>query len=358
MEPAPRARVPAGVEQELWARAWRGAVVGSVLVALTELAYAFIDARVFQGTTLPVLRALHVLWALLLLGVLLVFRQRLRTDLVEACFAGAVLPFLPVFAMAEHAMTGAGLVWVPMTGHRLVMLALGVLAPTGLWLGGGLIAAFALETVVLWYALGLGQHPGVRAPWEPWVTLVYGGVALAMLAYRVRSHTIELKLREARTEAEALERLARLFLVVRDATNTPLQTLELSLALLRKNNPECSPRTLATMERALERLRALFQRLGIADPLVVWREGDESFDADVMLRHLEEELVREIERRRHGAASGSRRPADSRLLSTLLPVTTFGPATPHERTSDAREADPPACAAGEARGKAPDDAGQ
>ncbi|QRK13530.1 hypothetical protein JQX13_09360 [Archangium violaceum] len=240
-----------------------------------------------------------MLWALVLLGVLLALRQRLRTVLVEACFAGAVLPFLPVFAMAEHAMAGSGLLWVPMTGHRLVMLALGVLAPTGLWLGGGLIAAFALETVVLWFALGLGQHPGVRSPWEPWVTLVYGGVALTMLAYRVRSHSIELKLREARTEAEALERLARLFLVVRDATNTPLQTLELSLALLRKRDPGCSPTTLAAMERAMERLRALFQRLGIADPLVVWREGDESFDADVMLRHLEEELAREIERRRH-----------------------------------------------------------
>jgi hypothetical protein len=52
------------------------------------------------------------------------------------------------------------------------------------------------------------------------------------------------------------------------------------------------------MERSMERLRALAQRLGIADPLVVWREGDESFDADSMLQHLEEDLARELERRR------------------------------------------------------------
>jgi hypothetical protein len=34
------------------------------------------------------------------------------------------------------------------------------------------------------------------------------------------------------------------------------------------------------------------------DPLLVWREGEESFDADDVLRHVEEALARELERRR------------------------------------------------------------
>lgn len=294
--PSPRAL--GVVEEELLGRSWRGAFFGNLLVALTELAYAFIDYQVFRGPVLPALRVLHVLWVLGVLGMLFARRRRLTQRLINACFAGGVLPFLPIFAMAEYAMTGTELIWVPMTGHRLVMLAIGVLAPTGLLLGGGLIASFALEAVVLWYALGLGVHPGVRSPWEPWVTLIYGGVALGMLAYRVRSHNIELKLREVRAEAEALERVARLFIAVRDATNTPLQTLELSIALLRKRSPESEP-TIAAMERAVQRLRSLAQRLGSVDPLLVWREGDESFDAEAMLRHLEEDLARELERRRH-----------------------------------------------------------
>ncbi|MFL5351016.1 hypothetical protein [Archangium sp.] len=298
MEPARASpRALGRVEEELWARTWRGTGLGCALVSLTELAYVFIDYEVFHAPLLPVLRALHALWTLGLLGVLLARRERLRAGWLEACFAGAVLPFLPLFALAEQAMAGSGLLWVPMTGHRLVMLVLGVLAPTGLWLGGGLIASFALEAVVLWYALGLGHHPGVRSPWEPWGTLVYGGVGLALLAYRVRTFHIELELREARAQAEALERLARLFLAVRDATNTPLQSLELGLALLRKRYPEVAP-SLAPMERSMERLRSLAQRLGIADPLVVWREGDESFDAEAILQHLEEDLARELERRR------------------------------------------------------------
>src|SRR5262249_52572691 len=153
----------------------------------------FIDYEVFHAPVLPVLRALHALWALGLLGVLLAWRERPGVRWVEACLMGAVLPFLPIFALAEQAMVGTGLVWVPMTGHRLVMVVLGVLAPTGLWLGGGLIASFALEAVVLWFALGLGHHPGVRAPWEPWGTLVYGCVGLALLAYRVHTLRIELE---------------------------------------------------------------------------------------------------------------------------------------------------------------------
>lgn len=299
MGPVPPRPLSLGVaEEEARARVWRGTVLGAVLVALTELAYTFIDYRVFQGALLlPVVRVVHLVGALLLLGLLLVRRSRLSTGQLELCFAIAVLSFLPVFVLAEQAMTSSGLVWVPMTGHRLVMLALSVLAPASLWLGGGLIAAFALEAVVLWYGLGLASHPGVRSPWEPWVTLIYGGVALAILGYRVRNQTIELKLREARAEAEALERLARLFLAVRDATNTPLQTLELSLALLKRRHPESTP-TAETMERAVQRLRSLTQRLGSVDPLVVWREGDESFDADTLLRHLEEDLARELERRR------------------------------------------------------------
>jgi hypothetical protein len=285
------------VGQELQARAWRGAAFGSLVTGLAELAYVFIDYRVHGTWLLPALRALHTAWSFAVMGWLLARRRRLTQEQTELAFAAVVVPFLPLFALAEHAMAASGRLWVPMTGHRLVMLAIGVLAPMGLWVGGGLIIALALEAVVLWYALDLGTLlPDVQ--WEPWVTLVYGGVAFGMLAWRVRNYRIELKLRQARAEAEALERMARLFLALRDAANTPLQTLELSLALLRRRGGQGSEPLMASMERALARLRALTQRMASADPLVVWRQGEESFDAEDVLRHLEEALLREQVRRR------------------------------------------------------------
>src|SRR3954453_3957906 len=69
MGPArPRPSALGVVDEELRARAWRGAVAGVLVIALAELAYVFIDYEVFHGLRLPVLRALHALWALLLLG--------------------------------------------------------------------------------------------------------------------------------------------------------------------------------------------------------------------------------------------------------------------------------------------------
>jgi hypothetical protein len=284
------------LEQELRSRAWRSTTFGATMVALTELAYAFLDYRVHGTLQLPLLRVLHVLWSLAVLGVLLARRQMLSPRSIDALFATTVGLFLPLFAVAEYAMAVSGRAWEPMTGHRLVMLAISVLAPTRLWLGGGLIAAFALEAVVLWYALGMARLLGGFL-WEPWLTLVYGGVALGLLGWRVRNHTVELKLRQARAEAEALVRLARLLLALRDAANTPLQTLELALTLLRRGGPD-NAALLASMERAVHRLRALTQRMAGADELLVWREGEESFDAETVLKQLEVELVRELERRR------------------------------------------------------------
>jgi hypothetical protein len=63
------------LEQELKGRVWRSTTFGTAMVALTELAYTFIDYRVHGTFQLPTLRVLHVLWALAMLGVLLARRQ-------------------------------------------------------------------------------------------------------------------------------------------------------------------------------------------------------------------------------------------------------------------------------------------
>jgi hypothetical protein len=279
------------------ARAWWSAICASGLTALAEVAYIFIDEQTFPAPLLlPVLRALHALLALGLLGVLLALRDRPRLALGVGTFVAVVVPYLGIFAVAEGAMAASGQVWMPLTGHRLLMVGIGLVAPTGLALGSALVGALALESVLLWY--GLGLHARLGMPWEPWVTLVWGVVACGLLAFRVRTQRIEAQLFQARTEAESLERLARLLLVLRDATNTPLQSLELSISLLAGRVPQ-EAALLATVERALAKLRALTQRMAVADPLLDWQTQGESFDVDTVLRSLEEALARELERRRH-----------------------------------------------------------
>lgn len=284
------------LEQERRVQAWRSTTVALAVVLAAEVAYVLIDLRVFPRPWVALARAGHVAVCLGLWVWLLARRRTPTVRLASGAFVAMALPMLPLFALAEAAMAASHPVWAPLMGPRVVMLGVGLFAPMGLRLGAGLIGAFALEGVVLWYGLGLGQRlPGMV--WEPWVTLVYGGVATAMLAFRVRSRNTEYQLRRARAEAEALERLARLFLAVRDASSTPLQTLQVGTSLLRKRAPECGP-VLDSMERALERLRGLTQRMATSDPLLEWREGDESFDADTVLGRLEESLKRELERRK------------------------------------------------------------
>lgn len=288
---------PLPVTDERRTRAWWGAFFASLLTLLGQVAYSFIDWQVHPGyLVLPALRAAHAVESAGLLALLLARRGSTSVGLSTGIFTAVVLPYLPIFAVAEVAMASSGLVWQPLTGHRLLMLGIGLLAPTRRWLGVGLIAAFALEAVVLWY--GLGLHTRLQMPWEPWITLVWGGTAYGLLSFRTRTERIEQRLHRARAEAESLERVARLLLVMRDAANTPLQSLELGVSLLQQRSPE-NAALLVTLQRALARLRSLTGRMAIADPLVDWESSDGSLDSEEVLRGLEESLSRELERRRH-----------------------------------------------------------
>jgi hypothetical protein len=286
-----------GVPDEQRARAWWGAFFGVFLTLFGEVAYVFIDWRVHPGNLLlPTLRGLHALEAVGLLALLLAWRSTLSPRMSAGVFTAVALPHLIIFAVAEAAMAASGHTWQPLTGHRLLMLGIGLLAPMGPELGVGLIGAFALEAVLLWYGLGLNTR--LQMPWEPWVTLVWGASACGMLAFRVRTQRIEQRLQEARAETESLERVARLLLAMRDAANTPLQSLELAVSLLGQREPGHA-KLLAAMERELAKLRSLTQRMSIADPLLNWDSHEESIDAEEVLRGLEESLTRELERRRH-----------------------------------------------------------
>lgn len=283
--------------EEQRARAWWGAFFATALTLLGEVAYIFIDWRVHPGDfTLPVLRGVHVLEAAGLLALLVARRGTASPELSAGVFTAVTLPHLIIFAVAEVAMAALGHPWMPLTGHRLLMLGIGLLAPTGLKLGLGLVGAFALEAVLLWYGLGLPER--LDMPWEPWITLVWGGAACGLLVFRTRTQRVEQRLQRARAEAESLERVARLFLAMRDAANTPLQSLEVGVSLLQQRSPE-NAALLVTMERALTRLRSLTVRMAIADPLLDWDSHEESIDAEEVLRNLEESLTRELERRRH-----------------------------------------------------------
>jgi hypothetical protein len=86
-----------------------------------------------------------------------------------------------------------------------------------------------------------------------------------------------------------IEELARMSLAVRDLANTPLQTLELTLELLRRSDAD--PTIVERLSRSLQRLRRLNELLASYEQDVVWTARQESFDAVRVLERREAEPV-------------------------------------------------------------------
>jgi hypothetical protein len=258
--------------------AWRGAIWAT---ALTVVGSPF---ELMAGRAVPGMPSWPPLaTAALGVAVLVVLLANRRSPTREGAAAAFLVNAFAVSAMfflvnGHWAELGAR--WAPFQGNKLGALAVGFLTPE-LWVGAVSILAYCLSALVQWVLLA----PDVRArlaAGEPWVTLVFGFVAMALLVQSSRRYALERKLLRSEHEAQALDRLARSFRAVRDFANTPLQTIELATALLRTRCPD-SLRELEIVERALGRLRVLDELLSRYDRDARWRTDDESFDAEQRL---------------------------------------------------------------------------
>jgi hypothetical protein len=143
--------------------------------------------------------------------------------------------------------------WAPFQPHKLGALAVALLAPTRVWSGAVSIGLFVGSALLHWALLGPALR--VRAPAEPVAMLAFGTFAAGIYAYRVYTQRKEQRMAEALGEARVSERLSRIVLALQDLANTPLQTLELTSALLAHHG--ASPALIARMQRSLARLRDL-----------------------------------------------------------------------------------------------------
>jgi hypothetical protein len=112
----------------------------------------------------------------------------------------------------------------------------------------------------------------------PWTTVIYPLIATGILIYRVRARRLEREMLHAIAQREELERFAKVSLAYRDLANSPLQTIELVRAELRKEHPE-SKDLLDRLQRSLARLRAMGEMLSQNEHQVVWTSKEEAFDA-------------------------------------------------------------------------------
>jgi hypothetical protein len=167
--------------------------------------------------------------------------------------------------------------WTAFDPQKLGALTVALLAPPRLGVGLVSIAGFALVPVAEY----LHWTPALRANLAqggPFATVIYGLFACALFAHQRRHHALQRQLARAGAEAEAMQRFARMVLAVRDLSNTPLQTIQLTVALLRARGT-FDVRLVDRLHRASVRLTEIgrvLERHELEDEQ--WRQGDASFD--------------------------------------------------------------------------------
>jgi hypothetical protein len=259
--------------------AWRGALIAAVLGAVGSPIDLLISSGLPDFPRWPPVAAAIACATIAI--VLLVRWRHPNRKLAATLFllnTGVVTAFLWVMN-AHFATLGRG--WAPYQANKLGALTVAFLTPE-LLVGLVSIAAYGGSAVLQWilFSLPVRSHLAVG---EPWATLAYCGFAVVLLFQFHRRYVLERQIAHAQANALALEHLARNFLVVRDFTNTPLQTIVSTAELVALRHPDMSGE-LKPIEDAIRRLRELNQFLSRHDASIRWDKSTESIDADTLLR--------------------------------------------------------------------------
>src|SRR5262249_1437627 len=246
------------------ARAACRAAVTAALLNLVGVSMSLVAWRKLPGVLIHWLQALSLVASAMVLVALVVRRKRPTVTLGSIAFLINSAPIAPMLWVAQAGWAALGGLFVPFQPHKLGALTVALLAPPRLWVGGLGITMFVGGSL-----LQLGTMPAVlkanMVRGEPFATLAYGAFAVGLLIHRVRRAQLERAMMEAQVEAAARERFTRKLLVIRDLANTPIQTLELTSALLRSQHPTTA--NLADrMDNALARRRARTRLLHAREP--------------------------------------------------------------------------------------------
>jgi hypothetical protein len=149
--------------------------------------------------------------------------------------------------------------------QKLGALAVAILAPPSAQAGIVSILIFVGSPIVRYELFDAATKAKLSS--EPWAMVAYGIFGMGLYFYRVQSRRVRDAMHRAFTEATSLERLSCVLLAFRDFYNTPLQTLELTIAIFKVRHPE-ERALVARMERATDRLAELNRIASSYEPSV------------------------------------------------------------------------------------------
>jgi hypothetical protein len=229
--------------QQLWNKRlrleiWYSCVVASALMAVAQLATFEVDRHIL-GRPFFVLRLPYLFVALACLIVLLRQRQKLGFQAIQLTMVALTLSAFPYIWVSQAAFANSQNPWIPFYGFQITALAVAMFRyGNGVRFNVFLLTSLTIEAAAFWWRFHLGSELLLARSGYIWNVLLTGLCAATLLIARYQYERTLRRFIELEARAATAEMTARVFLTVRDRANSPLQTLEIGLALLKRQQPE------------------------------------------------------------------------------------------------------------------------
>jgi hypothetical protein len=265
-------------------QAVRATILVAILVALTNLVSLAVDPRDHASRAVLVVDLCHGAIAL----AVAVWFIRGSTESIALCelgFAMVTLPFVVCLWLPAISDLETGHLSEPLLPHHFLLLGIAISAPT-LRIGVAFLVLFALHALALGHVLAAGADP-VSLAHEPGMTLLFTMLAGLMLFTAHRRRQLEQRVVAAEQRARMLADVAGMLIALRDRANTPLQTMEIAVAMLAEDG--AAPDHIAILQRALTRLATVQQTLARSGAEIAGIAGESAMlptDLEQSLREL------------------------------------------------------------------------
>jgi hypothetical protein len=263
---------------------WRRAVSMSVLVDAGSV-LGLVNAPNAEHP-IAVVRVFSIAWSTAILVALMVLRRKPSIRGSQAAFALAPIPLFPTWWLLVGERTLHNLPMEAFMRQEIVCMVYALATPPSPAISLALIAAFSIDALALLWWLGPHSHLIAAQAWQPWTILLYGAFSAGLAVYQARGQRRLVALIAHAEHADAMKRLVRAYLAVRDMVNTPLQTLKISASLLASRCQDAGdlPGTIARSVDRIDQLNDVFRTEASG---IEWTPGEESFDPiQVLNAHL------------------------------------------------------------------------
>jgi hypothetical protein len=267
--------------QELWNKRlhleiWYSCVAASALMAVSQIVSIEID-RYILGRPFLVLRLPYLFVAFACLIVLLRQREKLTVQTIQRALVALTLAAFFNIWISSEAYANSQHLWIPFYGFQMTALVVAALRyGNGVQSNVFLLAAMMIEGAVFWSRFHLGSYPLLAQSGYIWNVLLTGFCAVTLLIARYRYDRTIRRFVELEARAATAEMTARVFLTVRDWANSPLQTLEIGLALLKRQQPENA--ITDPLLSALKKLVELHEIFGTPEADTDWSQAQTLID--------------------------------------------------------------------------------